>query len=71
MTEAMYKKGLHDSFEIVETPVITSICLNWVYDTFLFVTKVLINREVVKDGVDDQRSQILAKEKSTIRNLGP
>lgn len=71
MAEAMYKKCFHDSFEIVKTPVITSICLNWVYDTFLFVAKVLINREVEKDGVDYQRTQVLKKEESTVRNLGP
>lgn len=71
MAEAMHKKSFHDTFEIVKTPVITSICLNWVHDTFLFVAEVAINRQVVKDGVDNQRTQVFKKEKSTVRNLGP
>jgi len=69
MAKAMHKKGLHNTFEIMETPVVAGIFLNWVFNIFPFVAKELIDREVVENGVDDQRTQVFPEKESTIRNL--
>ena len=44
--------------------------MNRVDDTLPFITKELVHREVVEDGIEDQRTQVLKEEKCTIRYLG-
>ena len=69
MAEPMDEKCFHDSFEVVKTPVVHCIRLNRMDDTFGLVAEELIDREVVKDGVEDQGAQVFKKEESAIRNL--
>lgn len=69
MTEAVNKEGLHDTLEVMEAPVVHGIRLDTVNDSLTGITKILINWVVIKDGVDDQRAQILPEEKSAVRNL--
>lgn len=69
MAEPMHEKCFHDSFGIVKTPVVHCIRLNRMNDTFCLVAKELIYREVVKDGVEDQGTQIFPEKECTIRNL--
>lgn len=38
-------------------------------DTLPFIAKELIDREVVKNGIENQRTQVLKEEKCTIGNL--
>lgn len=52
MAEAMHKEGLHDPFEVVETPVIQGISLDRVDNTLSFVAKILVDWEVVKDRIE-------------------
>lgn len=67
MTESMYKEGLHDTFEIVEAPIVHCYCLNRVDHTFFeFVPEVLVYREVVEEGVEDEWAQILEEEESSV-----
>lgn len=56
MAEAMHKKGLHDPFEVVETPVIHGICLDRVDNTFFFVAEKLVDWKVVNDRIEYQRT---------------
>lgn len=69
VAEPMHEKCFQDSFEIVKTPVVHCIRLNRMDDTFCLVAKELIYREVVKDGVEDQGTQVFPKEECTIWNL--
>lgn len=69
MAEAMHKKCFQNSFGIMETPVVQGICLHRVDHTFTFVTKILVDREIIEDWIEKQRSQILAEEKCPVRNL--
>lgn len=69
MAKSMHKKCFHNTFEVVETPIEQSICLDWVDDALSFVPKVLVHGKEVKDRVEDQRTQILKKEKCAIGNL--
>lgn len=69
MAETVHKKGLHDTFKVVETPVIHGICLNWVNDALVFVAKELIYGEVIEDRIENQRTQVLKEEKSAILDL--
>ena len=69
VAEPMDEKCFHDSFEVVKTPVVHCIRLNRMDDTFGLVAEELIDREVVKDGVEDQGAQVFKKEESAIRNL--
>lgn len=52
VAEAVHKEGLHDPFEVVETPVIQGIILNRVDNTLFFVAKILVDWEVVKDRIE-------------------
>lgn len=69
MAEAVHKEGLHDTFEVVETPVIQGISLDRVDYTLFFVAKILVDREVVKDRIEQQRPQIFKEEKCAILDL--
>jgi len=69
MAEAMHKKSFQNSFGIMEAPVVQGVCLHRVDDTFTFVTKIFVNREIIEHWVEKQRSQILAEKKCSIRNL--
>lgn len=69
MAETVHKKSFHYTFEVVKTPVVQGKRLNGVNDTLALVAKELVHREVVEDGIDDQRAQILPKEEYRIRNL--
>lgn len=62
MAEPMHEKCFHDSLKIVKAPVVHRICLNRMDDTFCIVAEELIYREVVKDGVEDQGTQVFKKE---------
>lgn len=66
MAEAMDKKCFHNAFEVMETPIVHGICLHRVDDSFPFITKILIDGEVVEDWVEDQRTQILPEEKCAV-----
>lgn len=70
MAKTVHKKGFHNSFEVVETPVVQCVCLNWVNDTLSLVAKKLVNREVVEYRIENQRTQVFPEEKSAILNLG-
>lgn len=39
VAESMNEKGLHDTLEVMKTPVVHGICLHWVNNTFALVTK--------------------------------
>lgn len=69
MTKPMHKKGFHDTFEVVEAPVVQGIRLNWVDETLPFITEVLVNREEVEDGIYEKRTQVLPEEKCPIGDL--
>lgn len=69
MAKTMNEEGFHYTLEIMETPVVASVCLNWVFDVFPFVAEELVDREIVEDGVDDQRTQVFKEEERTVRNL--
>lgn len=69
VAEPMDEKCFHDSFEIVKTPVVHCVSLNRMDNTFCLVAKELIYREVVKDGVEDQWTQVFKEKEGTIRNL--
>lgn len=69
MAETVHEKCLHNSFEVVETPVVQSISLYWVDDALPSVAKVAVHRKEVKDGIEDQGTEVLPEEKSTVRNL--
>lgn len=66
MAEAMDKKCFHNTFKVMETPIVHGIGLHRVGDSFSFIAKILIDREVVEDRVEDQRTQILKEEKCAI-----
>lgn len=66
MAKAMHKESLHDTFEIMEAPVVQSICLNRVIDTFSLVTKERVHRKVVEHGIDKQGAKVFEKEQGTI-----
>lgn len=69
MAETVYEKGFHNTFKVVETPVIQGICLNWVNDTLPLVAKKLVYGEVIEDRIENQRTQVFKKEKSAILDL--
>lgn len=69
MAEAMHEKCFQNSFGVVETPIVHGICLHRADDTFTFVAKVLVDREVIEYWIEKQRPQILKEEKCPIRNL--
>lgn len=69
MAKAMHKKCFENSFRVMETPIVQGICLHRVDDTFSLVAKILVDREVIENWIEKQRSQILAEEKRTVRNL--
>lgn len=71
MAESVHEEGLHDTFEVVETPVIHGVCLNRVDDAVLFVAKDLVYGKVIEDGIENQRAQVLPEEKSAITDLCP
>lgn len=69
MAEAMHKKCLHNTLEVVETPVVHCICLNWVNNALSFVAEEFINRKVVEDWVDKEGTQVFEKEERAVGNL--
>lgn len=69
MAETVHKKCFHNSFEVVETPAVQSTSLYRVDDALPFVAKVTVHRKEVKDGIEDQGTEVLPEEKSTVRNL--
>lgn len=69
MTEPMHKKSLHNAFEVVETPVVHCICLDWVDDTLSFVAEKLIHWKVVKERIDDQGTQVFPEKERAVGNL--
>lgn len=70
MTELVNEKCFHDAFEVMEAPVVHGIGLDGMNDTLTGIAKIPIHWVVViKDGVDDQRAQILPEEKGTVRDL--
>lgn len=66
MAEAMDKESFQNTFKVMETPIEQGICLHWVDDSLAFVTKILVDREIIEDWVEDQRTQILPEEKCSI-----
>lgn len=70
MAETMDKKCFHDTFEVVEAPVVQGISLYGVDDTLPFKSKVLVYREEVEDWIDEKRTQVFPKEQYRIWNLG-
>lgn len=69
VAEPMHKKCFHNAFEVVETPVVHCIGLDRVDDTLSFVAKELVQRKVVEEGKDDQRTQVFPEEEYTVGNL--
>lgn len=70
MTEPVYEKCFHDTFKVMEAPVVHGISLDRMNDTLTSIAKILIHWIVViEDGVDDQRAQILPEEKDAVRDL--
>lgn len=69
MTETVHEKGFHDTFEVVKTPVIKGICLSGMNRTVLLVAEKLVDWEVIEDGIEKQRPQVLEEEKSAILDL--
>lgn len=69
MAETVHEEGLHDTFEVVETPVVHGICLNGVNDALLFVTENLVYGKVIEDRIENQRAQVFPEEKSAVIDL--
>lgn len=69
VAEPMNKKCFHNAFEVVETPVVHRIGLDGVHDTVTFITEVFIHRKVVKERIDNQRTQVFPEEEYTVGNL--
>uniref|UniRef100_A0A2P2JAE9 3-oxo-5-alpha-steroid 4-dehydrogenase family protein n=1 Tax=Rhizophora mucronata TaxID=61149 RepID=A0A2P2JAE9_RHIMU len=70
MAKSVHKKCFHDTFEVVKAPVVQSISLNRTDDSFALIAKELVHREVVEDGVKDQRTQVFPEKKCLIGDLG-
>jgi len=69
MTKSVDKEGFHNTFEVVEAPVVHGIGLDRMNHTLTLVTKILVQGKVVEDGVYYQRAQILPEKKCAVINL--
>lgn len=65
----MHKKSFHNTFEVMEAPVVQGICLNRVDDTLPSITKVLIYWKVVEYWIYNQRPQIFPEEECAVGDL--
>lgn len=69
VTETVYEECFHDTFEVVEAPVVHSVRLDGVNDSLALVAEIFVYGQVVEDGVYDQRAEILEEEKCAVINL--
>lgn len=69
MAESMDEESLHDALEVMEAPVIHGVGLDGMNQSLLLITKIFVNLKEVKDGIDDQRTQVFTKEECSVRHL--
>ena len=69
MAEAVDKERLHDPLEVVEAEVVHGVGLDRMDDPLSLVSKVLVDGEIVEDGVDEQRTNIFPEEECAVVDL--
>lgn len=66
MAESVDKESLHDTFEVMEAPVICGIGLDQMNDMLSIIIEILVHWKAVEDGVDNQRAQVLPEEECAV-----